>query len=187
MIWFTSDLHFGHRNVIEYSKRPFANVEEMNQTLVKNWNAKVKDEDTVYIIGDLSLGPFRDMKVFLEQLKGHKYLIKGNHDRYSIGQYLSIGFHVYHELKLEMLGKTFRLSHYPYAPSWFRKFFAYKSELRYLDRRAPRIRGEYLIHGHTHMKYKIRDRMIHVGVDAWNYSPVSLTQIEALVAKGVDV
>jgi len=54
-IWFTSDHHFGHKNIIEFSKRPFANVEEMNAELVKRWNERIAKEDKVYHLGDFAL------------------------------------------------------------------------------------------------------------------------------------
>lgn len=54
MIYFTSDLHFGHRNVIRFDNRPFSSVEEMDAALIERWNQKVSNEDAVYVLGDLS-------------------------------------------------------------------------------------------------------------------------------------
>ena len=79
MTYFTSDQHFGHFNIIRLSRRPFKTVEEMDETMVKRWNAKVRDDDTVYVLGDLF---FRAATVepILKRLKGHKHLMLGNHD-----------------------------------------------------------------------------------------------------------
>lgn len=182
MIWFTSDLHFGHAGVIRYCGRPFASLDEMHEALIKNWNECVGEGDTIYVLGDLALCPFRDFEPIAKRLKGRKILIRGNHDSYSEGQYARAGFTVYHELKMKLAGYMVRLSHYPYAVPWYRRPFVYKSELRYMEKRPPKIPGEFLLHGHTHMHYKIRGNMIHVGVDAW-HRPVSQREIESLIGK----
>lgn len=80
MIYYIGDLHFGHRKVIEYDKRPFATVEEMDKVLINNWNKKVNEDDSVYIIGDFIYKSSHDATYYLKQLKGHKHLIVGNHD-----------------------------------------------------------------------------------------------------------
>ena len=81
MIYITADLHFGHANIIRLDGRPYANVEEMDKELVKNWNNTVNDEDEVWILGDLFYKNSVNAEEYLKQLKGHKNLIIGNHDR----------------------------------------------------------------------------------------------------------
>lgn len=81
MNYFTSDLHLGHRNIIRLCNRPFATIEEMDETLIRNWNAKVTNGDTVYILGDLLFRNEKPAEEYLKQLKGKKHLIIGNHDR----------------------------------------------------------------------------------------------------------
>ena len=78
MVFFTSDTHFDHANIIRFCNRPFATVEEMNEALIANWNRKVHRDDTVYIMGDMF---FRttDPEPILQRLKGKKRLIVGNH------------------------------------------------------------------------------------------------------------
>lgn len=76
----TSDLHFGHKNIIQYENRPFKDVQEMDQELIKMWNEKVKDDDLVYILGDFSFYDGEGTNNILKQLKGRKILIIGNHD-----------------------------------------------------------------------------------------------------------
>ena len=78
VIYFTSDLHFSHYNIIKYCNRPFESVDKMNNILINNWNKIVKENDEVYILGDITLG---DNEKYLNRLKGSKYLIKGNHDK----------------------------------------------------------------------------------------------------------
>ncbi|MCC6372179.1 MAG: metallophosphoesterase family protein [Bacteroidia bacterium] len=79
-IWFTSDHHFGHKNILEFSKRPFATVEEMNAELVKRWNERVAKEDEVYHLGDFALMSPGKLRQLREQLNGKIYLIAGNHE-----------------------------------------------------------------------------------------------------------
>lgn len=76
--FYISDIHEGHKNVIQYDKRPFFTVSEMNEILIDNWNKKVSENDTVYILGDLSWS--KNGIEFYQSLKGNKILIKGNHD-----------------------------------------------------------------------------------------------------------
>ena len=77
-IFFISDTHFGHENVLKFG-RQFSSIEEMNETLIRNWNERVSGNDTVYILGDMF---FRaaDVEGVLSRLKGKKHLILGNHD-----------------------------------------------------------------------------------------------------------
>lgn len=82
-IWFTSDLHFGHRSIITLGKgRPFSSIEEHDNALISNWNRVVKPNDLVYVLGDFSLRGYRDyLEDILGQLNGAKHLILGNHDK----------------------------------------------------------------------------------------------------------
>jgi len=183
MIWFTSDLHFGHEAVIGYSKRPFDSLEDMHTELILRWNECVQPEDTVYVLGDLALCPYQIFEPIATRLKGKKVLVKGNHDSYSNGQYERAGFQVFDEIKMKIAGQVCRLSHFPYRLPWYMRPFAYKSELRFMDRRPPRIPGEILLHGHSHVKYKYADSRIHVGVDAWDFYPASVREIESIINK----
>lgn len=90
-IWFISDTHFGHRNIIQFTKedgslvrphpsgRPFESIEEHDELLIENWNKRVKDGDKIYHLGDITINPKRD-PVYLSKLRGVKRLIMGNHD-----------------------------------------------------------------------------------------------------------
>ncbi len=80
MIYYTSDLHFGHRNAIKFDKRPFDTIEEMDAFLIQNWNNCVQPDDHVYIVGDFAYRNEKPAEWYLDQLAGHKHLIIGNHD-----------------------------------------------------------------------------------------------------------
>lgn len=77
-IWVISDTHFYHKNIIEYCKRPFASVQEMNEALIENWNSVVRTDDVVYHLGDVFFT--KDGGRQLHRLNGRKRLILGNHD-----------------------------------------------------------------------------------------------------------
>ena len=83
MIYFISDTHFNHENIIKYCNRPFKNIKEMNQAIIENWNEVIKEDDVVYHLGDLALGRKEDIYEITSKLKGVKYIIRGNHDKWS--------------------------------------------------------------------------------------------------------
>ena len=147
--WFTSDLHIEHRNIIRLSSRPFDNIEQMNNALVNNWNSVVEDSDTIYILGDFS---FKNPTPYIKRLKGNKIFIIGNHDhKKTKGRKLM-------EPKID--GQRFILCHYPLL-QWRQEYY-----------------GSIHLHGHNHnnpIEYK--KNRINVGVDIWNYTPVSAEQI----------
>src|SRR3989338_7339090 len=83
-VFFISDLHLDHKNIIKYTKRPFENVHEMNNVLVNNWNSTVKPNDTVYFLGDMVFGRgCRPATHWLKQLNGKIIFIEGNHEEVS--------------------------------------------------------------------------------------------------------
>ena len=132
MTFFTSDQHFGHFNIIRLCSRPFGTVEEMDEALLSKWNAKVKADDIVYILGDLF---FRAAKVepILKALNGRKHLIVGNHDHtWMKGVATSDYFASVQTLKeVEIDGMVLTLCHYPM--------------LSY-----PQARRGYMVYGHIH-------------------------------------
>lgn len=90
--FFIADTHFGHKRIIAYEKRPFATVEEMNQTMIENWNRVVGEEDRVFVLGDFSLLPLEETKEICQALHGEKILVMGNHDTATAQEYLACGF-----------------------------------------------------------------------------------------------
>ena len=115
MNYFISDLHLGHENIIKLTKRPFATIEEMNEVLINNWNKVVKEEDDVYIIGDLFYKSKDNIEDILSKLKGNKYLILGNHDKEWIDK---IDHNKYFKVVTELLTfddgqRKVTLCHYP--------------------------------------------------------------------------
>lgn len=115
-IFFTSDLHFGHENIIKYCNRPFANVDEMNNSLVDNWNSVVDDKDIVFILGDISLCcNINTLQGLVSRLKGKKYLCIGNHDDKSITKAVSKYFEdIQYQYYIDIDGQKVVLNHYPF-------------------------------------------------------------------------
>lgn len=172
--FFTADLHFGHANILSYDDRPFRTIEEMDAEIIRRWNNKVKPEDTVYILGDISWYKADKTIELIKQLNGTLYLVKGNHDRLS--PQLKKCFKEVYEYGTEIkIDKNFIvLSHWP-IPCFNRHFY-----------------GAYMLYGHVHtsfewnyMKHVKRDmeavdipcNMYNVGCMLWNYEPVTLKEI----------
>lgn len=186
--FFYSDPHFGHDNIISFSNRPFKDVPDMTEGLIARYNEAVKPEHTVLWCGDASMKiKPEEMADILVRLNGTKILVRGNHDG-SIGRCHRMGFGlVMEEAFLFIRGKTCRVSHYPYAWTEAQKA-AWKAkgnyvDDRYLEKRPPRVKGEVLIHGHTHHTTRVDGNQIHVGVDAWDYRPVPVERVAQLVAR----
>jgi calcineurin-like phosphoesterase family protein len=157
-IWFTSDNHFDHDNIIIYESRPFASTLEMNEVMIERWNKVVKPGDQVYHLGDLMLGPGATIRARLAELRrrlnGHVTIILGNHDR-GPKTYLAAGFERAMRSFLCNDGRTGLIN---------------------MRHRPPVVRGGDMIHlcGHVHSLWKRQDNVINVGVDVWNFTPVSL-------------
>jgi calcineurin-like phosphoesterase family protein len=187
-LWLTSDLHIGHTNIIRYSSRPFPDVEAMNRALVDGWNGVVEPADEVWVLGDFALGAIRATLPLVGQLHGRKYLLSGNHDRCWSGhgarahawveRYRAAGFQEVHQgqLKLKVAATEVLACHFPYTGDSH-------DEDRYVEAR-PVDRGQWLVHGHVHERWRQRGRMINVGVDAWAYEPVSAEALGRIIAVG---
>ncbi len=81
---YISDLHFGHANVIKFDQRTFTDVDEMDRCMIELWNSRVSSDDDVFIVGDFCHRAGKAPDWYLRQLKGHKHLIVGNHDKVTI-------------------------------------------------------------------------------------------------------
>lgn len=180
-IWFTSDQHFGHANIIHYSGRPFADSEEMTRELVARHNAVVGEKDEVWHLGDFALDE-RLVPRVLPLLRGRHKLVMGNHDRChpchkrseaAKRRYLAHGFAlVAREVRFP---GGWLLSHLPYVGD------SNEKKIRYPEWR-PKDDGGWLLHGHVHEAWKTRGRMINVGVDQWDYAPVHISTLDYLRA-----
>lgn len=167
MVYFTSDQHLGHKNIIRLCARPFATLEEMDETLIERWNKKVGNGDRVYILGDLF---FRasDPESVLKRLKGRKTLILGNHDSSWIGKVdMSRYFESVHTmLETSEVEHPLTLCHYP--------MMTFNHCMK-----AYMIHGH--IHGNTNADYwpylKAHERILNASVEVNNYEPVTFAEL----------
>ena len=175
---FYSDPHLGHKNIIKYANRPFESVYEMNETLIANYNNIICKDDFCLWFGDTVFMGKEDARIMLARFNGKKALIKGNHDKHSPNWFLSLGFSYIFDtpIHLSIGGYPVRASHYPYITT-----LKGVPRNKYVDRYPAPKKGEILLHGHIHNKIKINGNQIHVGVDAWDYSPISIKQIQELI------
>lgn len=183
MRYFTSDWHLNHVAVIGFCNRGFPDVETMNREIIARHNTVVQPTDIVYNLGDFS---FKEsiVREVLQQLNGIQHLIAGNHDpchschskhQRAVIKYLAYGFaSVQERIELEIGGRTVMLSHLPFADPD-------DPDKRYRQFR-PTNNGQFLLNGHCHEKWKVKCRQINVGVDQWNFTPVSETTITELMA-----
>lgn len=196
--WFTSDPHFGHDNVIDFCNRPYGDMDEMLDKIRDKWNKRVKPEDQVIFVGDVFFHfKKHEAKAYLDSLNGKKILVRGNHDQ-KPRQMNGMGFDfVCEEMVLWIANERVTVSHYPFrAPRWKHEYYnlrhklfkflgikgkSWKIDKRFYTRR-PENKGQFLLHGHTHSKEKVRDRMIHVGMDAWKCEPIPMHEIANMIS-----
>lgn len=198
-MYYTSDLHFGHANIIRFCDRPFSGVPEMNSRLVELWNETVTDDDTVWVLGDVALGSLDESLAQIGRLAGHKVLVPGNHDRCWEGdralrtgdpearerrrvvareRYLNAGFAEIHDRPSPITfgDQEVDLSHFPYEGD------SHGAD-RFVEYR-PVDRGGWVVHGHVHNTWRQRGRQINVGVDVWGGRPVAAETVSGLVSAG---
>lgn len=169
MKWFTSDTHWGHEKVIQYSNRPFANAEEMNEKLADEWNSVVSPLDEIWHLGDLSFMNLDKTADILCKLNGRKFLLFGNHDSQARKNKRFLedffeGWFDYKEITHDFGGERptkIVLCHYPLL-EW--------RECHY---------GSVMLHGHCHgnARYTGDFRIMDIGVDCTNYRPISVDQV----------
>jgi len=167
-IFFTSDTHFGHQNVIKYSNRPFRDKWDMDEQLISRWNAKVPENAIVYHLGDFSFSqPERTLEV-ANQLNGTIRFIRGNHDRGIKGP-ITRRFEWIKDLAEVRSpdGRKLVLCHYPLT-TWNQSH-----------------RGSWMLHGHCHGNLRApASTRLDVGVDTHgNYEPYSWEEIDRILSK----
>jgi calcineurin-like phosphoesterase family protein len=174
MIFFTSDTHFSHFKICEYANRPFKTLEQMDETLIRNWNQRVKKEDTVFHLGDFCFSRSTEApdgqknkvayEYYRNRLNGNIILTSGNHDSHQkMPSYIQ-------SCQIKHGGKFINLVHNP-------------------ERANPIYELNFC--GHVHNRFKIQEKQIgcytttivNVGVDVWNFMPITYSEIISAVIK----
>ena len=163
MVYYISDIHFGHENIIRYFSRPFSSAEEMDAVIADNWNKRVVNDDVVYVLGDIAAdGTY--LKKF-EKLKGIKHLIIGNHDQPILNEIIKSGLFasVSYSKVIDTGDKTITLCHFPMYS----------------------FIGDYLIYGHVHNNFADESYIqmrrlpnaLNACVEINGYSPVTFDEL----------
>ena len=174
-LFFTADTHFGHKNIIEYCQRPFRDVEEMNETLIDNWNGTIDKKDIVFHIGDFGMGDAADWNRTLDRLNGRIYLVAGNHDLRALSSGVNTRFEKVSMQMLIQVGKRkIYLNHYP-----FLCFSGSEKECWQLFGHVHSNRRQSTA-DNSRLNYLLSTQY-DVGVDKNDYAPISYKQIRDIL------
>lgn len=182
MIYYISDTHFKDQAIFDKCKRPFTSLDELEQVVTTNWNKKVKDDDIVYVLGDIGSSDKTSINIF-KQLKGHKHLIIGNHDHEILDEIKTS--HIFESIKFidVMMDDEYKvcLCHYPLM-DWME-----------FNRKG------YFVYGHVHNKTVLNGIAYHqikeyyqdkpafnCGIDVTGYQPVTLKELIEIKEKCKD-
>lgn len=186
-VWFTSDTHIGHERVALI--RGFESTGVHDEFLAHQWDRCVQPHDDVWVLGDVALGGWRSSIEWFTERPGRKHLVLGNHDRAHphnraaeehLDDYLDAFYSVQIAAEVSLNQPNMRrvlLSHFPYAGD--------RGEDRYPQWRLRDL-GQPLLHGHTHSSERVSrssegSLQIHVGVDAWDFTPVRRHEVVTLM------
>jgi len=179
-VYFTSDTHFNHTNIISYCQRPFKNVDEMNERIIANWNEVVSEDDIIFHLGDFCLGGAAEWTRLLDRLNGKIYLIMGNHDRKNIRQGFMDRFeHVAMQMHIEVGKQRIYLNHYPFL--CFEG--GYKDVWQLFGHVHTRKSNTGIDAGRLQYLYPTQ---YDVGVDNNDFAPVSFGQVKRIIDKQVE-
>lgn len=170
-IWFSSDLHFGHANIIKYCNRPFNSANEMDEELITRHNSRVQPDDTIFYLGDLFFHNESRALWILDRLNGKKTLIYGNHDKV-IKQSTAL------QAKFEKCCD--------YTEIYVDKQFIVMSHYALLVWNKSH-HSSWMLHGHSHggLKYPFPGKILDLGVDAHNFYPQSFEDIKKIMDRKI--
>ena len=162
MIWFTADTHFFHEGIRTHCNRPFASVDEMNESIIANWNECVKDGDLVYHLGDVAWWKSavkNEIPLVIGRLKGQIYLIKGNHDKQVAKQNKNLFVSIKDMHHISHNGQTIVMNHFAMRV-WHKSHH-----------------NSWHLYGHSHGELPPQGKSFDVGVDCNYFRPVSIYEV----------
>lgn len=159
--WFISDTHFGHVNILKYDERPFNDIEDMKEEIIKRWNKKVKNGDTVWFLGDFAMFNKKEyIQPIVKRLNGIKNIVMGNHDTKSPQFYRDCGFNEAYD-----------------HPVILKDFFILSHEPMFITENMP----YFNIYGHVHNHSAFQDKTENsccVSCCRWNYEPIRIEEFD---------
>lgn len=161
--YFSSDWHLGHKNIIKFDNRPFDTIEEMDKTIIRNYNSIVSPDDNFYYLGDFSFTSKNKTEDYLRQLNGRLFFIRGNHDKKdTIELYKKYGTYLGGLEEISIEGQKIILCHYA-MKVW-----------------NGSHHSSYHLYGHSHhsLKEDINSLSFDVGCNGWDYKPLSFEEIK---------
>lgn len=182
-LFFTSDTHFNHANILRFCNRPWESIEEHDQALIENWNSVVSPDDTVFHLGDFVFGGFPKWKEIVEQLNGHIYLIRGNHDDKQMTAGIQTLFEdCLYQARILVDGKTVYLNHFPFL------CFGHGDPKIYKDSYSIQLFGHIHSGPNSTSADVSRSSILYptqydVGVDNNNYCPISWKEVNEKIQK----
>jgi calcineurin-like phosphoesterase family protein len=160
MIFWTADTHFNHSGVIRMSQRPFISVDEMNEEIIKRWNERVRPKDEVWHLGDFALGDRQRINEIVERLNGRIHICWGNHDHRQTRKLTCFASSQY-VAQIKVGDDMVFMSHYAHRV-WNKSHY-----------------GSYHVYGHSHGGCLPLGRSLDVGVDCWDFMPVTFEEIKS--------
>jgi calcineurin-like phosphoesterase family protein len=169
MIYFTSDTHFGHANIIKYTNRPFNNVKVMDDILIRNWNLRVTNKDKIFHLGDFGFGSSGFLKDICGKLNGQKVFITGSHD-HRLNKIIPNSLQPNDTFGMTFVGPLYSLKGLKGIPDIILCHYSMKvwSKCHY---------GTWHLFGHSHGKLEGVGKSFDVGVDANQFRPISLDEV----------
>lgn len=171
-VYFTSDTHYYHKNIIKYCNRPYFSVEEMNESLIANYNKRVGKDDTCYHLGDFGFAEPKLLRAIVDRLNGQKHLVLGNHDDRK--NFLNVFSSVHQYMEIRVPDEEVRQG--------FQRIILFHYSMRVWN---GSHRGTWQLYGHSHGTLPDDPTLLSmdVGVDPCGQTPISYEEVKAHMKK----